>query len=639
MPMIWRSFLPALTIMLLSVSVVSASGPARADSLFNDAMMEEALAEYERAFEETSDPDLRWKAFYRSCEILGMLHRYGEAADKLISTPVPRGAPHEAYVLLIKADMLRQVLSVYDYVRSGEAIDGQEKKDVFHLTAEEIESLINDVYADLWGRREELISMKMSDAGYFLSVDGPGLAKFPALFDYLVLSWSDYLLDVPAMKALAEKDRPPAVPVLAENFDEPVDTDAHPAMLAAALMEEAYRFRTEGRLEAAERWRIRRLLLPIRNWHRFDPVGLAETGDGRNLYMRDARNRAFAVLIDWMDTLKTDEARAWAGTQAAIQLKEGGWPYGPPEAPGRIVEIFARVEEDFPETEAARHAESLRLEIEKPRLRLNRGPSVHRPAGALKVTAYNLEKVHVSVYRVDPEMLMDEFIQGEGRESRRGYCLGRGMTSGFGVDWYRSDRGKDLLKSWLRDWTAQKAFTVGIGDKGKYTETTKSLDLGELPKGVYLVAVCENESYEMGVSLMSVAFVNITDFMLLGSAGLGTKTVDAWHRLVDEEGPREVSDEGFHFYTLDAETGKPVAGADIKAYVYDSVHDKHKKRVLRTSGEGTVSLSLPVDVRPQAQSVPCGPPGGVRGGVLLLERMLRVEVFRAESADGLHRNR
>jgi len=595
MPMIRRSFLPVAVLLLVFNVTVSASDLEKADSLLDNAMLEEALAEYERVFEEVSDPELRRRAFYRSCDVLGMLNRYGEAADRLISTPIPRGTPHEAHILLIKAEMLRRVLSVYDGVRSGEVIDDQARKDVFRLTTDEIRRLIDDAYKRLWNLRAALVTMEMGNEAYFIDVQSVDLDVCATVFDYSVMSWCGYLM---SRDPVSGEELPRAALVLVEEFDEPVDMDSHPSMLAAALMEEASRFRPEGRREAAERWRIRRLLLPLRNWMRFDPSGLAEIGDVRYPRMRDAKNRAFGVLIGWMSTFKTNEARAQAGLNAAVQLKEGGWPYGPPEAPGRIVELFKRVEVDFPETEAAGYAESLRLGIERPRLDLRRGPTAHRPAEALKVCAYNLETVHVRVYRVDPERVRGEFIEREEGASGRIHRVGWGLTGLFGLGWCRSDRGEDLLESWLKEWTPLRAFSVTTGDRGKYAESTELLDLGELNKGVYLVVVCEDESYKVGESLMSAALVNITDFILLGSAGFTTKATDAWQRISDNEAPRAVDDEGFRFYALDAETGSPLGGAEISAYVYDFAHEKGEIRRLRTSKDGAASLSLPVDVGP-----------------------------------------
>ena len=71
----------------------------KADKLFDNGTFQEALNEYELIFKETTDPEIRWKAFFRICESLSHLYRYGEAAEKLISTPIPEQTPYRARIL------------------------------------------------------------------------------------------------------------------------------------------------------------------------------------------------------------------------------------------------------------------------------------------------------------------------------------------------------------------------------------------------------------------------------------------------------------------------------------------------------------------------------------------------------------
>jgi hypothetical protein len=88
------------TILFLGLSFAE-KGPApdikRADELFEKDAYQEALEVYEAVYKETSDTDTKGKAFFRVCECLVHLFRYGEAAQKLLSTPIPENRDIEKF--------------------------------------------------------------------------------------------------------------------------------------------------------------------------------------------------------------------------------------------------------------------------------------------------------------------------------------------------------------------------------------------------------------------------------------------------------------------------------------------------------------------------------------------------------------
>ncbi|UCC96135.1 MAG: hypothetical protein JSW40_05150, partial [Candidatus Omnitrophota bacterium] len=91
--------------------------------------------------------------------------------------------------------------------------------------------------------------------------------------------------------------KPKADLLLVENFRQPVNLDDSPALIAAELMEEANRFSQKGRLEAAQRWKIKRLLLPSKYTNVFDLRDLAED---KTLYdykdLQEYKERAKKIL-------------------------------------------------------------------------------------------------------------------------------------------------------------------------------------------------------------------------------------------------------------------------------------------------------------------------------------------------------
>jgi len=238
-----------------------ASDMKRADELFDKDTFQEALQVYESVFKESTDDDIRWRAFFRVCESLAHLFRYGEAAQKLISTPVPLQMPHRARILILKAEILRNFLLQYSHYQRRDVIESEEK-DIFRLAPDEIKAEIVKSYIELWKLRGELLEINLREEGYFLDIEDTDFGMYPTLFDYLVLNWTSFLLTVEARGMTEEASRPEAKLLLVEEFRSLVHLDDPPALLAAQLMEEASYEKRRNRLEATERWKIRRLLLP-----------------------------------------------------------------------------------------------------------------------------------------------------------------------------------------------------------------------------------------------------------------------------------------------------------------------------------------------------------------------------------------
>ena len=190
---IWKC---AFLVLLLSFFLNGrclASDIRKADELFGKDTFQEALKEYESVFKETTDEETRWKAFFRICESLAHLFRYGEASQRLTSTPVPDKMPYRARILILKAEMFRNFFQQYSHIQRTDVID-EEEKEVFRLTPEEIKDEIRKAYQELWGLREELLKVEIRDEGYFLDIKDVDFGMYPTLFDYLILSWTNFWL-------------------------------------------------------------------------------------------------------------------------------------------------------------------------------------------------------------------------------------------------------------------------------------------------------------------------------------------------------------------------------------------------------------------------------------------------------------
>jgi len=556
-----------------------ASDMKRADELFDKDTFQEALEVYKSAFKESTDDDIRWRAFFRVCESLAHLFRYGEAAQKLISTPVPLQMPYRARILILKAEILRNFLMQYSHYQRKDVIEAEEK-DIFGLMPDEIKAEIMKSYIELWKLRKELLKMNLRKEGYFLDIKDIDFGMYPTLFDYLVLNWTNFLLTVEARRVTKKAVRPEAESLLAEKFRSLVHLEDPPALLVAELMEEASHKSETNRLEATERWKIKRLLLPLKHYDLFDLKGLAEDKtiqDGKDLV--ECRNRAKEILLKWMDSFKTEEAKAEAGYEIAVILN----------AENKLVEVVRlceKIERDFSGTHASRHAKTLRSRIQMPTLYL-RAKTVLPPAReAFTITTRNLERVYLRLYHIEPDRLKDEYLS-----SSKNF---RGWSS------ILNSPRESWLKEYLPGKSPYKEWSTKIKDKIDYMGFSGTIEPPALETGIYLALACGDKSFKMGSSLMAACFLNVTDFVLVGTGGFSIKADNAYYDFIDNQGAGTINDDGFRFYVLNAQTGKPIERCELDIYTYLSPQSKREFFNLRTDREGSAQLSLPVTISPRA---------------------------------------
>lgn len=575
-------------IILLSMCLVfflprsgSASELEKADELFEKNTFQEALEIYQSIFKESKDDDIKWKAFFRSCESLAHLFRYGEAAQMLISTPTPLQMPHRARILILKAEIFRNFLMQYSSLQRLDVIEGDEK-DIFRRTPDEIKAEIKQTYAELWTLRHKLIKMDLKKEGYFLDIKDTDFGMYPTLFDYLILNWTEYLLNIEARRDLENMTQPDGAHILDEEFNRPVDLTDPPALLAAELMEEASRQSQWNRIETSERWKIKRLLLPIKQNNIFNLKAVAEDKsiyDGKDY--SESRILAKEILGKWMESFKSQEAKAEAGYETAVILNSENNPL-------EAVKLCEKIEKEFPGTHAARHAKSLRARIQMPTLYLRAKTVLPPGREALTITTRNLTRVFFRFYRLEPGSLKETYLQPN--KNAKGWST---ILNYPRENW---------LKEYLPGKSPNKEWNTKIKEKIDYKGFSGSIDPPELEAGIYLVFASSDESFKMGSSLMSACFLNITDFVLVGTGGFSVKADDAYYDFVYNEEQRVIDDTGFRFYTLDAQTGKPIENSELDIFTYQSPDSKREFLNLTTNRKGLAELSFPVAVAPRSSN-------------------------------------
>ena len=69
--------------------------------------------------------------------------------------------------------------------------------------------------------RAKLAGMDLRREGYFIETKDIDFGMYPTLFDYLIMSWTDYLLGVEAYQSTGKAVKPKAAPLLVEEFTRP----------------------------------------------------------------------------------------------------------------------------------------------------------------------------------------------------------------------------------------------------------------------------------------------------------------------------------------------------------------------------------------------------------------------------------
>ena len=372
-----------------------------ADQKFKKKLYEEALGSYAAvAASETQAASDRLRARYRALECEVLLFRFDEAERRLEASALPDGpvgteerAWHARFEIL-KAELAREWIKQY-----GGYAEGNEEEigntDVTKRPRAEWHKRIREAWADLWERRDELLATPVSREGDFLDLENAQLALAPTLWDFVVLRWSEYLLqEAPdsdeGPNALPESA--PAKPAFHDFIGEHYAPGAELAKSAsfsrwakgrsraeqaAGLFEASAIFPAHGRAVAAELWRLSRLFVAIQH----GDLVKARSGKGAGEDMDRARDR----LQKWFEGgLSEKRPRGLAGAAAAHLFDERGH-YADAVALCEKVEVAAHG------TPGSVDCRDLRISIETPRLGASGYPVPPDGKQALRLNTRNLE--------------------------------------------------------------------------------------------------------------------------------------------------------------------------------------------------------------------------------------------------------
>ena len=569
-----RKFFNLIAGCILSLFLSShlhAADLSKADELFEKGTFQAALEEYDQVVSQSKDGHEIFKAFYRGCESLSFLYRYGEAVERIRNFKSELVPQDQYRFLVLKAEILRNFLVQYNGYQRTDVID-VEGKEIFRLTPKEIKEDITKTYTQLWESRLELVKLSLKDETYFLDLKKVDFGMYPTVLDYVVQSWLSHILQPDYSGAEQKTPNPEAHPLLADDFAQPFQLSDPSGFLAAEVIEELIRLHDKENLETQERWKIKRLLLPV-----YQSYLYSYPKDKNYLdYALEAKN----VLLRWVKNFKNSEAQADALYQSAVLLNS--YLYNKEEQREKKAhDLCQRVEREFPQSKIKPKAEKLRQQIEMPVLNIQPKAEAKPGANEYSVVTKNMKDVHFRLYPFDPA-LVKKFV-----DPQSGY---RGF-SGLFQSWPYPSWMKKVAESEA----PVRAWEEHTKDTGAYETLTQDIKLPGLDNGLYLLLASADQDFKFGSSLLSATVVNVTDLILTATTGVTDSTLTAYYNYVEHQGPDKAEDEAGRLYVIDAKTGEAVTNAQVDVL---NLNDNDKLTRLKTDVEGRASLRLPISVSP-----------------------------------------
>jgi uncharacterized protein YfaS (alpha-2-macroglobulin family) len=513
--------MPALfaALALAALSAAAAPTPETADQLFDKHRYEAALPLYEAQLK-SADQETRLKALYRTVECEALLFRYLEAAARAEKAALPAQPLWRARLLLLRAEAQREAAAQYAGAAPTDAEQGS--ADNARRTAKEWREAASRSYAALYPLRAQLALAPLTNEAYFVETKDASLAETPSFWDLAASRWTDYLLE--RSREDASGTKPEALALLAPAYAPRWSPKDSPAAQAAALMEESSRLDGAGRALARELWRLRRAQIALDR-----PDLLTPPKDGS-----DTTAAAIALWRRWVDEFAQPGARAEAGERAAQRLNLQA-KYAD------AVDLCKRLERDWPSERGSLRCAQLRARIELPVLTLSGKFAPPPGKGALRVNVRNLDAVRLRLYKTSVAELT-------------GFARGRAAQ-----DWSPLRSLDEQVLSYFAAkapdyaWSAPSKAALPYG----YADVAADPPAALAP-GLYVALASADDQFAPKASMLSGVIVNVTELFMIATSGPSGSEADF---VFDPAGPRARTAAGFHYYAVDALTGKPAAAS------------------------------------------------------------------------------
>ena len=513
---------------------------AKAEALFDKGDFAAALPVYQEIAQNASG-ELRYKAQLRAAACEYMNGAYTTAAQSMMDYPLPQDDLWKARFLLYRAQMLGNIPQMYR--RNAEPqreIDTPDaRQSVEQWTADQRKAQIRQDYQTLWGLRAQLLNAPTAAETFILNTKDTDLQRIPTLFDFTVQK---------ILENLSAQDSYPQ-PKNTAFLDGYAQASAkETAFLArAGLLKEAARLGGKNRAAARLFWQTDYVLLPFTYPDAVTFSDKPKAADAaakllENLSGLSAKNGAADA---------PDYARAYALSRLAEVLYAQD-DYARALRAAQFCESKFSKKFSFTQDCARTAANILRTEIS-----LKAAAVLNPQAPQVRVTARNSEKVFFRLYPVTLDELKTLF------KKEAPYLNNDNLA-------YLSNIVPATAKNLLERKKPIEAFSQPWSYEKPYHDAQQTVTLPALKNGFYVLIAASRDNFDAELSAL---ILNITDLALFSVSALQDNP-DAYVTTLTSSDTKK-SAPLLHFYTLNLQTGEPVAGARITLLKQHESDDEH----------------------------------------------------------------
>ncbi len=533
----------------------------KAEEFYQNNNFAQSLSLYQQAIPSLSSTAL-YQAQLRVIASQYMLGQYLNAAQSAFSFPLPENNLWKARFLLYRIQTAQRVKNQYRAILPDTSEDNAS---LAQLSQAQWNEKITKTFEQLWDLKSTLLNAPIEKETFILNIQDTDTTAIATLFDFVVLTWSDFLLNQPTQEPL------PADIVLQESAAEPTLLKENTTKVLS-LYQQASLLAGKNRNNARIIWQAKRLVLPFNYSYLFD------------FKDEKAQRLQTASLLEDLAGHKKEKTSWWNKCKEFLQSKpvygqayaahEAAQLYQQAQSFQQAVELCRWSQENLGDNYYSSYAcAELVNDITKPVLNLDFVPFSQNPSDiTVSFTARNVDAVYARIYRTDEA----ELQQLNGKNSY--------------APWnYLKDTNQKLIQSFVQK-TPFKTHIEKISYPYPYAFKESKMTLPSLQEsGFYVVLVSHNPDFNSKQAPIEAFVLNQTDLALFASGAIDAPVSNAWN-LAD------FSADTFRLYTLNLKTGEPVADAKI-TYFLQNKNNLHQA----TSNENGL-LTVKQTISPQKSS-------------------------------------
>ncbi len=548
----------------------------KADKAFAAGQFQQAYDEYKKVIAAKPAQDVLYKAQLRSAESLKNLFRFEKAAKDFSAYEMPKDPVWEARFLLYRTYFAQQNINAYGYALSEDIEEGTE--DLGKRTEKQWQDAIEKDYARLFALRKELINAPIQNEEFIINIKDTDTARMPTLYDFAASKIKTFYQN--------KNDKEKVKEVLIAT----ADLDGANRTLAKQNAVIDYIDYTKTNEEFVDE------MLKIAG---YTPASTEEKKEEKTSFISKIKG-IFTSSKKETAAQKTDgpsyfppqflpEAKARAAFEAAQRLnfmypadKNGEWndeESFPSNNTGadyeRVVSICLFADKNNFDTYYTEQCRRMIAEIELPVLNMQDLPAAPNPQFTVfKANVRNIDKVYTRVYAVTEKELKDA------------------ARSSYQKSTYQHLRRapEEFVQKLVLKTPSTEIETPVVYEK-KYIYKDIEINIPPQKTGLYVVMHSDKKDFPAKKSIIKATVMNISDLMLLASTAIEGKPENFAY---DAANPNKTMRANvLEFYTLNPQTGEPVADVQINAL---EGYSGNASRSLSTRKDGTANADYNINL-------------------------------------------